>query len=352
MRHATRDSGVPPRFPEPAGRTVRRAGAGLLGIVAAVAFLVGIPLSRVGPAGAGAAPDTLRVVFSSDQLSTLNRTDAMASFKAWIETVGRRRGFNLHVVSETYESEEDLRQRVRKGTADLFILRTLHFVDLGPDRDRLDPQFIPEEGYGARDNYVLLARRDRHLTLPALRGRKLNVRASGGVSLGRTWLLDLVREQRLGAPESFCSGAEDVATASAAILPVYFGKVDACVVEQGGYQVMVDLNPQLGQSLEVCASSPAFLESLVCLRHDFQKNRQELMDGLAELHNEVTGRQLLMVFKINKLLPFEERALDSVRELRARTMLREPGVRTATRGETGMARRTDGQASRGEGLKQ
>lgn len=304
------------RARRPGGSGCRPAGA------AAGLATAALLLALVGPYAAQAAapppPDTLRVVFSPDKFSAVNRNDALASFKVWIETVGRRRGINVLVQSSTYETEEELRQLLRRRAADLLIIRSLPFLELGREQALLEPKFMAETGDGASQRYCLLTRRAPHLSLSDLRGRKINILTAGGASLGRTWLAELLREHDLGPARDFCAAAEDVTSPSAAILPVYFGKADACVVEASRFAVMQELNPQLGQALEVCETSPAYLESVICIRRDEFEHKGELVDGLASLHEEPAGRQMLMVFKVGRLLPFEEQALDSVRDLRAR----------------------------------
>lgn len=268
--------------------------------------------------------DTLRVVFSPDKFSSVNRNDALASFKAWIETMGRRRGLRLQVQADTYESLDELRQMLRSRTADLLIVRGTQLLELGADRALVDPLFMPARGNVVQQRYLLLTRRDRHLTLTGLRGKQVLFLNSLDASLSRAWVEDLLRKGGLEALDSFIPGSQDVARASAAILPVYFGKADACVVDEGSFKVMRELNPQLGQTLEAALTSPAYLETVIGIRHDYARHRTDLIEGLAELHDEAAGRQILMVFRIDRLLPFEDRALDSVRELRT-AVTRSPG---------------------------
>jgi hypothetical protein len=78
---------------------------------------------------------------------------------------------------------------------------------------------------------------------------------------------------------------------------------------------MQELNPQLGRSLKIQRRSPPYLETLICIHRDYEKTRTDLIEGLASLHEEANGRQILMVFKIDRLLPYYEEALSSVREL-------------------------------------
>lgn len=312
------------RSPRPGSLPRLRRGAHRLTFaVAGLALVLLLP----GTARAVALPaqDTLRVVFSTDKLSAVNRSDALASFKAWIETVGRRRSINILVQAESYASTEELRRILRSRSADLLIIRGLQYLELGKDRALLDPLFMPEVQGTVHQKYYLLTRRDQRLSLAGLRGKRILHVNSLTSSLSRYWLDGLLRQRGLGTLERFAPGSEDVGKPSAAILPVYFGKADACVADSAGFHVMRELNPQLGQALEVCQVSPSYLESVICVRRDYTGHRADLIDGLARLHEEVAGRQILMVFKVDRLVPFEDRQLNTVRELRAATV-RDAGV--------------------------
>jgi phosphonate transport system substrate-binding protein len=271
----------------------------------------------VHDAAGAPAPDTLRVMFSSDVFLSVNRNDAIASGKVWIEMVGRKRGLDLHVEVDTYEHEEDLSGIVRQRSSDLFIMPSTHWLDLEADQAPVEARFMPQRGGYILDGYVLLARRDRRLSLPDLRGKRVLLLRTVGACLARPWMASVLRESGLGTLESHFSAAEDVDKASAAILPVFFGQTDACVVDVSSFQVMKELNPQIGNVLDVCRSSPPYLETVVCVHRDYRGPRKDLLEGLAELHRETAGKQILMTFKIDHLVPFEDRALDSVRRLRA-----------------------------------
>ena len=115
--------------------------------------------------------------------------------------------------------------------------------------------------------------------------------------------------------EDFFGRTDEVFTASRAILPVYFGQYDACVVDRSSLDVMVELNPQLGAKLAVVAKSPGYLETVVCLRNDYTEYRDELISALNEMHTLPTGQQLLMILKVDRLRPYEPRYLETVKAL-------------------------------------
>jgi hypothetical protein len=105
-----------------------------------------------------------------------------------------------------------------------------------------------------------------------------------------------------------------------AVLPVFFGKKDACLVDDAGFQVMNELNLQVGKALQTVTISEPYVDGIVCLRNEgwpSAAQKQDVIDALAELHQEPAGQQILTLFKIGQLVPFEEKQLDTVKRLRA-----------------------------------
>lgn len=266
------------------------------------------------------APDRarLRVLFTPDIFSTVNRNDALAAARAWIEAVGKKRGLELEVEVNTYDTVEGLRRSVDTHSADLFVMSTMHYLDLESSLARLDPVFLPQRGSVLLDAYVLLSGPDGPESLAELRGKKVLFLRTAGTNLSRLWLETELSAEGLGDAGEFCGSVEEVPKPSSAILPVFFGQADACVVDETSFALMQELNPQVGKALAVRRRSPPLLETVICVHRNHLENRQDLIDGLATLHEEPNGRQILLVFRIERLVPYDAEALRSVRELRDR----------------------------------
>ena len=81
---------------------------------------------------------------------------------------------------------------------------------------------------------------------------------------------------------------------------------------------MSELNPQLARQLQVLTNSPILPEAIACVHRDFKVFKEDLLQGMAELHNEPKGQQMLLLFKAKKMERFKPESLDSARELLAR----------------------------------
>jgi ABC-type phosphate/phosphonate transport system substrate-binding protein len=260
----------------------------------------------------------LRLLFASSLFQSIKKNDALAAFKLWVETVGRNRGFVLTAEADSYDPLDEVETRIRDKTVDLVIFTSMDYLQIaqgGP----MEPVFAairkPEAMF---DDYVVVTRRDRNLTaLPALRGKSVAFFQTGA-NLGRQWMDVTLGESGLGSVNDFFGSHSDSTKASSVVLPVFFGKLDAGVVNRSNLETMQEMNPQLAAQLQVLTNSLCLPESVICLHKDYTELREDVLQGLAELHREPHGQQLLLVFKINKLVPFKSEYLEGVRDLKAR----------------------------------
>ena len=175
-------------------------------------------------------PARLRLLYSDSLFLNVKRNDALAAIKTWVETLGRRRGYNLAVEIGFYDRVEEATTRIREKTVDMITCTSLEYLQLTPT-EQIEPVFSPG-WHQVADEYVMLTRRDRHLTtLADLRGKSA-VFYRTGAGLGRLWVDVSLGEQGLGSVNDFFGSNSEALKVSSVILPVFFGKTDAAVVKR------------------------------------------------------------------------------------------------------------------------
>ena len=128
-----------------------------------------------------------------------------------------------------------------------------------------------------------------------LRGRTVALYNSDKMSLAMPWMdVVLLREGMIGASNGFFGKVMRDRKLSTAVLGVFFGQRDACIVTLSGFRGMVELNPQVGRQLRVIETSPPFIPTVFCFRREFQSPQNErVFDAILRLHESVAGRQIL-----------------------------------------------------------
>jgi ABC-type phosphate/phosphonate transport system substrate-binding protein len=82
------------------------------------------------------------------------------------------------------------------------------------------------------------------------------------------------------------------------------------------FDLLAELNPQLRTELMPIARSPGIAGGILSLRRDYNEQlRETLKDILCTLHQDPEGKQLLMLFKVDQLVPFKPEYLNTVEAL-------------------------------------
>jgi phosphonate transport system substrate-binding protein len=102
-------------------------------------------------------------------------------------------------------------------------------------------------------------------------------------------------------------------------LPVFFGKVDGCLMTLRSFQVMGELNPQLHKQLRIIATSPALVPSGFAFRANAQSRfRAQMLTEMTRLGETKAGQQILALTQADRVedLPVSclDRTLDLLQE--------------------------------------
>jgi ABC-type phosphate/phosphonate transport system substrate-binding protein len=258
---------------------------------------------------------TLRVACMQSVASNLNRNDALASIKVLGRTVAARRNLDFNVEPTIYETVAEAQHDLEKRTLDLIVMTSADYLKLEALGKDLEPVFMPSYARKSAKEYLLVTAKGASPGLASLHGKRLLLLQSRGANLGQAWLDLHLHSEKLDLTEKFFGSVQVVSKASAAILPVFFGQAEACIVNRESFEISTELNPQLGARLQVLTNSPSYLESVVCLRRSFESNRADVIAALAEMHQFPDGQQIFTLFTISSISPFQETALTSVRQL-------------------------------------
>jgi hypothetical protein len=83
---------------------------------------------------------------------------------------------------------------------------------------------------------------------------------------------------------------------------VFFGKADAALVHGYGHEVALEMNPQIGRGLRVLAEYPVHSLYYAFYSPKVDKAaRERTLRAMPTLHTYPRGRQLLDIFKIERL---------------------------------------------------
>ena len=294
---------------------------------------IGRLLAQPGAAAGGLRPIQLREVASGRVFGNVNRNDARASLKAWFDMVARRKGYALDSTFDIADSVAEIRERLERHSVDLITLGVPDYLELEGSKLLLPVLTDARTAQGtAAYSYVLLVNAASGISsIAGLRGKSLLVYARGSGETGPAWAEVLLGKEKLGRAASFFASMKSVAKPPSCILPVFFGTVEACVVDEINLNLAKEMNPQLGRLKEVARSRP-MIESVIAVPAEVHPYRQQLIDEMLSLHEDTRGRQLLMVFQTERMVRLQPGDLDAARDL-WREYWRISGINPAARSE-------------------
>jgi len=259
---------------------------------------------------------TLTAGYSLNLFGDVDINDAKMSTKMWTELLIKKKGFFGNAETVILKNSASIEKAIRTKGIDIVVIRPEEYFDLN-NKSVLEPIFVSDYGRYFYHEYLLIVRTDSGIEqLSDLKNKKITIETTQNGTLVNTWIETIIMRKGYHTLKDFFHSIKDAGNASKTLLPVFFRQADAAVVNRSAFETMQELNPQLGKELKVIATSPNLLTGMVCLRKDFYRTyKAEIMEILDDMHKTPQGRQILMLFRINRLVPFKPVYMETVEAL-------------------------------------
>ncbi len=242
------------------------------------------------------AEDSVRLGTLSPTNREWSRAEVRSTFDLWVKELAAR--FQVPVTISYYEDIDELRRDFLSGkingvnTEAMTLVR--HFK-----QDELAEGFATVMK-GGWDLKLYAGQNVTIRDLADLAGKRI-VLLDGG-DIGDLYLETLcLRHHERPCKEVFA----DIQRASSnnqALMRVFFGKADLALVHGFGYDVSVEMNPQLARALKLVVQYPLHSGYYAFFSPDTDKAfRQRTLKIVPTLHTYPRGRQLLDIFKMERL---------------------------------------------------
>lgn len=261
-------------------------------------------------------PPHYTIVVMPNLFSDVNINDASAAFKLWVNEIGKpvAQDFSLSgIVAADFESVKN------NFTKDNIAVLCLSINDYFQYRDAfgLSPAFVPDYHGETAFEYLLLVRKDKKFkSFSDLKGSNIVVSTNYDPVTSLKWFNTLCLSNNVDKAKFFKKTTE-TPKESQMILNLFFGKIDACVVRKTTYNLMKELNSQLDKEITSLVASPPYLIAVMCFTKNIQaeNHRKSFSESALNLHNTISGKQIMTLMKIDKLSPFKKELLNNYLEL-------------------------------------
>ena len=274
----------------------------------------------MGASFADAETDSLGVIhiaYSGRIVTNISKKDAEVAISIWA-----KQGMeSIDIIAQPkiafYENKRDLQAAIERRELDFLSLSSVEYLQL---REHIEPVLLSQIGERPDGRRLLLVHRDRQWKdLEDLRGGHLVAEAglNGRDSLSLIWLnLELLRAGLYDPQTPFFRRTQTVNKTMPAILPVAFKQADAALVYGPNFATIAELNPQLEHELVALRTSPHMLPVITCIPYYVAATRrQQLIDIMLQIDKTPQGKQIMTLFGIDGVKPFDPELLEPIERL-------------------------------------
>lgn len=260
--------------------------------------LIMLALVSTSTARDSISSDVIQVGGSLEALHDRAVTDAEIAFQLIFNELLAEIDIQFQI--KIYDDHDLLIEKFKRGDLHAIFLSSLGFFDID---DLIHPtgRYVVQYGDSIKQrSLVLVNRNTRQPDLESLRNGKFCY--STGHLIGRRFLDVNLMEQGLPHSDLFFNQVVEVKDANTAIVDLYFEKIDVVVVPENSYLLALELNPQIGQAIEVLTSSEPMIYQIVGLRYDFpQKLIDRIEPYILSKNHSPRVRQMFKNFKMNRI---------------------------------------------------
>lgn len=255
----------------------------------------------------------LRFGFMPETFSEVSVADTKVAIEVYMAKIFQNTQFVPKAI--IFQNVEDLKQALSHHTIDMVTLTALDYVQNSFD-SILKPAIVSvSPDNTVLDTYILLCHKNKKWSdLSNLRNAHLQFSKTD--QLVSIWLDVQLAQSGYPKSKDFLSKKTLTETPAQAILSVFFGQADACIIDTRIFRAMSELNPQIATTLLPLAQSPGLLFRFFAF-HKATPNAiiQEVQDNAVKLAETTDGQKILRIFKIYKLIKYHPQYIKSIHNL-------------------------------------
>ena len=258
----------------------------------------------------------LVVAFSPQSFYNVDPRDASGAARVWINNADHRLKSTTESKVIFFDTQLEMESALARNNIDILVSIAEEFIQMR-DTYKLSPVLSTDYGKNFYDELLLLVHSDSTITgVEQLRGKCLRIEVGQKGTVPMKWLNTILMSKTSGSTREFFGSISEFPKASQTIMPVFFGKCDACIASRTSLETMTELNPQIGRKLRILERSPGFATGIISVRKDILNRRRDTMvEALRDINEDIKGKQVLTIFRINRLIPFRAEHLASLEKL-------------------------------------
>ncbi len=265
------------------------------------------------PGSVLAAPpdgESLRVAVHSGAIRDISRVDLEVSLKLWTHEVSLAAAVPSEI--SFYQTMPEIHRDVEAGKINFIIADGVSMLQYFSPGELAD-------GFGSvgkdEDSMLLVARKQAHVSnFKDLSGLHVALLAENEIS--DLWLeTACLRTFHLRCAEAGVLVGQEKRSQQQ-VLKLFFNKADAALVRSRAYELALELNPQIGQQMQVIERVHMYPSALgLFTRRVSPEFRDYVISRIPKLQEHPRGRQIMEVLQTEKIGRVYSKLLDPIQAL-------------------------------------
>lgn len=250
----------------------------------------------------------------------VNINDGTTALTLWIETfkksVSKKGIKDVNVEYQLYTSINDLEKDIEEEEIVFITIKTVDYFNL-KEPSKLVPFLTGSRSTRTKFEQLLLVAGNKSgiKSIKDIKDTEILLPKTFLVELSKMWVrLELIDAKKFNYKNpkiKYTSFSE-----SNLLLGVFFGKYDCAVISSAAYQLVCELNPQVKENTNIIAISPLLINSLFAHAKNADPDLVYTYRTVSEnLHEEPEGKQILTLFKTDRVAFFTEAELEETEKL-------------------------------------
>ena len=217
---------------------------------------------------------------------------------------------NYTVKSKIYEDFNEISKDINSNKLDYITASGLDFVRYF-DMDKLTDGF--RQGYldGSKEMFIIIVSQNSTIkNVSDLYNKKIAMQKNDLIA--QLYVENKILEKYKKLNVFF----DLYPTKQRALLKLFFGKVDAAIITNKSFELLRELNPQIGKKVRVLKKTNIIAKSFGFLSKSLnEKSRILINQQVQSLHKTIRGKQILNIFKTDSIVDSKVEDLNIIKKI-------------------------------------
>jgi len=266
-----------------------------------------------------AEPGVSRFIYLQDGIADFQKVEKQVAIEIWSKWVAQANDYPVSTHSAA--TMPDFLKLIKKEKIDYALLDSSNFIQY---YHQLKPN-LQGEIWGVQrsdkiyEEYVLLTRKGNNTTeMNNLEGATLSYNSDFGIL--KMYLDHFILKTSHKSPRNLFKTIREVKTESQAILDVFFGYTDVCLVTKHAFDASIEMNPAIRNKVKIIhRSGEKFIPVIyIALNNVSEIEQSKFNNAMNNLNNTARGQQMMNLFGIHAIKKIKQNKLHSMLKLNTR----------------------------------